>query len=243
MPTLARGPKVLKGALVSIVDGGQPSVIAFQYNPATVKRSLKPLMVGGESGDRSLAVRLVGAPIETITADVEFDATDGLEAGDSIATTLGIRPQLAALALLVYPTSQHVISTQAQLDSGILEIAPNLAPRLLFVWGPKQVQPVQISSFSISEEEFDTSLNPIRATVGLEMRVLTYSDLASSNADYHQYLSYQQGLESMAPSAVTSDMAPIGSISISSAPAGGSGIGGAISAGLSIADNVLSSVL
>jgi len=243
MTTVARGPRVQKGALVSIADGGQPTAIAFQYNPATVKRSLKPLMVGGESGDRSLAVRLVGAPVETITVDIEIDATDGLEAGDAIATSLGIRPQLAAMVLLIYPTSQYVNSTQAQLSSGVLEIAPNLAPRLLFVWGPQQVQPVQISSYSISEDEFDTALNPIRATVTLEMRVLTYSDLSSSNADYHQYLSYQQGLEAMAPSAVTSDLSGLGSISISSAPSGGSGIGGALSSALSIADNVLSSIL
>ncbi|MEL6823851.1 MAG: hypothetical protein AAFP70_19010, partial [Calditrichota bacterium] len=47
-------------------------------------------------------------------------------------------------------------------------------------------------------DEFDGRLNPIRATVSLNMRVLNYSDLDSSNRDYHQFLAYQQFLEAEA---------------------------------------------
>lgn len=202
MTTKARGPRVFKGALVSIGSTDPtPQVISFQYNPATLKRSLKPLMVGCEAGDRSQSVRITGAPTETYSVEIEIDAADDLENGDPVATTLGIQPQLALLELLIYPALSRVMENAALLSAGTIEIAPITAPRLLFVWGQRRVLPVQLSAYSISEEEFDSSLNPIRATVSLEMRVLTYSDLSASNADYHQYLAYQQSLMSIADSA------------------------------------------
>jgi hypothetical protein len=202
MTTKARGPRVFKGALVSISSTDPtPHVISFQYNPATLKRSLKPLMVGGEEGDRSQSVRITGAPTETYSVEIEIDAADDLERGDAVAISQGIQPQLALLELLIYPPLARVMENAAQLASGTIEIAPMTAPRVLFVWGQRRVLPVHLSSYTISEEEFDSSLNPIRATVSLEMRVLTYSDLSASNADYHQYLAYQQSLMSAASSA------------------------------------------
>jgi hypothetical protein len=198
--TIARGPRVLKGALVSIDrDTSVPNVIPFQYNPATVKRTLKPVMGGGE-GDRAQAVRLSGAPQETISIEIELDATDKLEKADATALSVGLHPQIADLELLAYPPTSRVMSNARLLNAGVIEISPILAPRLLFVWGAKRVQPVQITSYSISEEEFDVNLNPIRATISLELRVLTYSDVSTSNADYHQFLAYQQGLEGLAGS-------------------------------------------
>jgi hypothetical protein len=202
MTTKARGPRVFKGALVSIGSTDpNPQVISFQYNPATLKRSLKPLMVGGEAGDRSQSVRITGAPTETYSVEIEIDAADDLERADPVATSLGIQPQLALLELLIYPALSRVTENATLLAAGTIEIAPMTAPRVLFVWGQRRVLPVQLSTYTISEEEFDANLNPIRATVSLEMRVLTYSDLSASNADYHQYLAYQQSLVSIANSA------------------------------------------
>src|SRR6266851_3195173 len=90
----ARGPRVFKGALVSISSTNpKPHVISFQYNPATLKRSLKPLMVGGEAGDLSQSARITGASTETFSVEIEIDAADDLEAGDAVATSLGIQPQ------------------------------------------------------------------------------------------------------------------------------------------------------
>ena len=37
----------------------------------------------------------------------------------------------------------------------------------LFVFGPKRIVPVRITELSITEEAFDTNLNPIRAKVSL----------------------------------------------------------------------------
>lgn len=199
MTTHARGPFTLKGALVSIpADTGTPQVIAFQYNPSTLKRSLQPELVGGETNDRSLAVRFKGAPVETISVDIEIDATDALEQGDPTTVRLGILPQLAALELLVYPTLAQVSQMQSQLASGTIEVVPMTAPRTVFVWGGQRVLPVKLQAYSITEDAFDTHLNPIRCSLALTMRVLTYSDVDASTRDYHQFTVYQQTLETLA---------------------------------------------
>jgi len=192
------GPRVLQGALVAVPDGGTATVIAFQYNPATMKRTLQPQMVGGEENDRSEAVRYTGAPIQQISVDISLDATDKLEKGDPVALQSGILPQLSALELLAYPDLTQVNRNQSLLQNGIMEVAPLTAPRTLFVFGQNRVLPIRINSYTIQEEQFDSGLNPIRATVSLSMRVLNYSDLTSGNKEYHQFMAYQQKMVTLA---------------------------------------------
>lgn len=199
MPTYPYGPRILKGAIVIISETNPlPQTIALQYNPETVTRSLQPQVEGGEQGARSQAVRYIGAPLETFALEVSLDAMDALEQGDSTAIQAGIYPQLAQLELLAYPGSQQIVQNDALLASGTLEIAPLVAPLTLFVWGPNRVLPVSFTSLSISEELFDAHLNPLRATLTLSMRALSYSDLAPGTRGYHLFLAYQQSKESMA---------------------------------------------
>src|SRR5678815_1473006 len=99
-------PRLLRGGLV-LVDPGTGAVlriIALQYNPDTLTRSLQIKGVSGESGDHMEALRLKGPPVETIKVEAEIDATDQLETGDSGAAKSGLHPQLAALETIVYPT-------------------------------------------------------------------------------------------------------------------------------------------
>jgi len=208
--TRARGPRTLKGALVTIDPADPtPRVIAFKYNPSTLKRSLQPQMVGGDDNARSQAVRFTGAPSQTITVEIELDASDDIGDGTQAAVRFAALPQLAALELLVYPALAALNEGQRQLASGVMEIAPLTAPRTLFVWGQKRVLPVRIASYEIEEEFFDTRLNPIRATVTLSMRVLTYGDVTPDNHAYFTFTAYQQALNTIAGSAA-SGTAPIG---------------------------------
>ena len=62
-------------------------------------------------------------------------------------------------------------------QSGTLEIVPMESALSLFVWSKNRIVPVRITDFSITEEAFDTVLNPIRAKVSLGMRVLSVDDL------------------------------------------------------------------
>ena len=43
---------------------------------------------------------------------------------------------------------------------------------ILFIWGRKRILPVNINSLAITETEFHTNLEPIRATVAVELTVI-----------------------------------------------------------------------
>jgi hypothetical protein len=198
MTTFPNSPRVLKGALVGIdTENPIPSVVVFQYNPDTLTRSIKPRSPGGE-GARSEAQRLSGPPEETIKVDVEIDAADQLEKGDPLATGMGIYPQLSALEALVYPKSAVVIANTALLAAGTIEIVPPAAPLTLFIWGPQRVLPVRITEFNITEEAHDPTLNPIRAKVGLGLRVLSYNDLSITDPGYYVFMAHQVVKETLA---------------------------------------------
>lgn len=213
MTTFPRSPRLLKGAIVGF-DLLNPlaSVIAFQYNPDTLTRSLQAQTSGGESGDRSEALRLKGAPIETIRLDVEFDATDQLEKG---AASLGVHPQLAALEMLLYPKSAQVIANTVLLALGTIEVMPPTAPFTLFIWGPKRVLPVRLSEFSITEEAYDTNLNPIRARTSLGLRVLSYNDLPLLHPGYGLFLAHQVVKETMATIGSANNLSAVAGSNIS----------------------------
>lgn len=187
-----------KGALVTVADGGTRTSIPFQYNPDTLKRTLQPQLVGGQQNDRSQMVRFSGAPVETISVEVELDYVDASGVADAATASLGVYPLLSALEVLVYPPSATVRNGASLLSSGTLEVAPVPAPLTLFVWGPQRVVPVSFQSYGITEQAFDNFLTPIRAVVALEMRVLSYSDLSTGNPGYAQYMVYQQNKESLA---------------------------------------------
>ena len=175
-------------------------IISLQYNPDTLSRSLQVKGVGAESGDRSEALRLKGPPVETIKLDAEIDATDQLEFPDQNPNVakLGIHPQLAALEMILYPTTGQLQSNNSLAQSGTLEISPMQSPLTLFVWSRNRVVPVRLTEFSITEEAFDPALNPIRAKVSLGMRVLSVDDLAFDHKGASIYLAYQQQKEQLA---------------------------------------------
>src|SRR5437588_2170106 len=200
MSSFASGPQLFKGAIVTVnsTGGGQPSVILFQYNPERLRRSLQPQSVSGDSGNRSDTVIYTGAPVETINIDIEIDATDQLEKGDQTTVQLGVYPQLAALELLIYPTSADVSKQANLLASGTIEVGPFIAPLTLFLWGQNRVLPVRVMEMTISEDAFGGNLNPIRATVSLSLRALSYSDLTQSSQGYNVFIQYQQIKEQIA---------------------------------------------
>jgi hypothetical protein len=198
MTTFPGSPRVQKGAIVGIdIFNPLASVIIFQYNPDTLTRTLQAQTTSGETG-RSEALRLKGAPVETIKLDVEIDATDQLEKADPIATSMGIYPQLSALEMLLYPKSALVIANTVLMTVGTIEVIPPEAPFTLFIWGPKPVLPVRLTGFTITEEAHDPSLNPIRAKASLELRVLSYSDFSVTHPGYALFLAHQVVKETMA---------------------------------------------
>ncbi|HQF16587.1 MAG: hypothetical protein A4E45_01454 [Methanosaeta sp. PtaB.Bin039] len=201
MTTSPTTPRLLKGGLILLdpETSAVQRVITLQYNPDTLSRTLQVQGVG-ETQDRSQAMRLKGPPVETIKLDAEIDASDQLEFPDENpdAVEMGIFPQLAAIETIIYPSSDHLLENRRLANSGTLEIIPMQAPLCLFVWSKNRTVPVRITDFSVTEEAFDTSLNPIRAKVSLGMRVLSVDDLGFDSKGGSMYIAYHQLKERLA---------------------------------------------
>lgn len=197
MPNIST--RLLKGAIVMLdANLGVPlGTINLQYNPDEISRSLKPQSVGDEP-DRTEILRLKGPPIEIIKCSVEIDATDQLAASDANTLSYGIQPQLAALELLVYPSSAQLIANEVLSFIGTIEILPMESALTLFVWSKARVTPVRITDLNITEEAFDPQLNPIRAKVSLGMRVLNINDVGFLTPAGALYMVYQAQKEALA---------------------------------------------
>ena len=198
MTTFPNSPRLLKGAIVSLKPTGSlGQVIVFQYNPDMLTRTVTARMIGGE-GDKGEPLRFKGPPEESIKLEVEIDAADQLEQAQAPVVSLGLYPAMAALEALLYPDSALMIANDKLLSVGCKEIIPPEAPLTLFVWGPKRVLPVRLGSLSITEEAFDPTLNPIRAKVSLDLKVLSYQELGLSSLGGSIYMAYQVAKEALA---------------------------------------------
>jgi hypothetical protein len=189
------------------------SVIALQYNPDSLSRSLQiQALPGGTDGVRVDALRLRGPAVETIKVEAELDATDQLEfpAQFPLAVKYGLHPQLAQLEMLVNPTVETLLADDAMAQAGTLEIIPLEQPLTLFVWSASRVIPVRLTEFSIAESAFDPNLNPIRAKVSLGMRVLSVDDLGFNHPGGRMFLSYLTNKEMLAAKATSAALTTLG---------------------------------
>lgn len=199
MPTqYPNGPRLLKGALVayeSQLQGPVPTVIVFQYNPEQLTRTLAhrvaPREASNLGGVREDVLRVQGPPVENISLSIVLDAADQLADKHPTTVAIGLHPALSALELLLYPPSTQVLFNRTLTQAGTAQICAADVPLVLFVWGPSRVVPIQLTSFSITEEAFDQRLNPIQARVQLGMQVLTYMELKESTIGYNAYLATQ----------------------------------------------------
>ena len=202
-----RSPKLLKGGLVvfpSQSPGPPSQVIIFQYNPEQVSRSLAmraaPRDPGNVGSAREDVLRVLGPPVETMNLAVELDAADQLaeplQNMDTVAN--GLHPTLATLEMLLYPSTEKAQLMLSLAAAGQVQVCPTDTPLVLLVWGKSRVVPVLLTSFSITEQAFDSRLNPIQAKVDLGMRVLTYMELKQGTIGYMAFLAYQRQKEMLA---------------------------------------------
>jgi hypothetical protein len=212
MSGFPNSPRLVKGGIVTMDPdtSAVKSVIALQYNPDALSRTMQiQAMPGGQEGARVDVLRLRGPAIETIKLEAELDATDQLEFPSQFpnAVQFGLLPQLSQLEMLINPTVETLQADDAMANAGTLEIIPLEQPLTLLVWSKSRVVPVRLTDFSVTEEAFDSSLNPIRAKVSLGLRVLTVDDLGFSHPGgrmFMTYLSNKQQLASRAASVAIS---------------------------------------
>ena len=175
-------PRLVKGGIVTLDPDTSvvQTVIALQYNPDSLSRTPQIQTTPGSSdGVRVDALRLRGPAVETIKLDAELDATDQLEFPTQfpLAVQYGLHPQLAQLEMLINPSVETLLADDSMANAGTLEIIPLEQPLTLFVWSRSRVVPVRLTEFSVTEEAFDTTLNPIHAKISLSLRVLSVNDL------------------------------------------------------------------
>ena len=141
----------------------------------------------------------VGDNASAIVLDlIELPRPDYDEIADATVSEVGLQAQLAALEIIVYPTSTQLQKLNSQAQSGTLEVAAMEAPLTIFVWSKQRIMPVRLTEFSITEEAFDPNLNPIRAKVSLGMRVLNVNDTGFANKAGGLFMTYLQNKEQLA---------------------------------------------
>jgi len=215
MSGIPNSPRLVKGGIVTMDPdtAAVKSVIALQYNPDSLTRTLQiQAMPGGADGVRVDVLRLRGPAVETIKLDAELDATDQLEFPTQFpnAVQFGLLPQLSQLEMLINPAVETLQADDAMANAGTLEIIPLEQPLTLFVWSKSRVVPVRLTDFSVTEEAFDPALNPIRAKVSLGLRVLSVDDLGFSHPGGRMFMTYLGNKEQLAARAANVAISVLG---------------------------------
>ena len=192
-------PKILKGALVEYGLTLPPLIVAFEFNPEqlTRNRSLSfspPTDAKGtmrkfhQASEDLMDIQKsqsVAVEEETISFEIRLEAADKLNDGDSITEEFGVAPQLATLELMAVPKDESLLGAAIGAlfgdPGGFSFTKKENPPMLLFIWGHKRVLPVNLSSMNITETAYSAVLNPIRATVAVNLTVIEGPNLA------HQY--------------------------------------------------------
>ncbi len=137
-----------KGMLVRLgADGSEAARFVFPCNPEMLRRCVELVPGVGDAPAR---------PAELVFIQIRLDAVDALAAGNARAARVGLHPELAALDLLAY--GERGTSAGAGLA--------------VFHWGANRVVPVRVRKLDVVEEAFDAALNPIRATVWVDLEVI-----------------------------------------------------------------------
>jgi len=211
---------LLRGALIeygSGLIGPIPNVVIFQFNPESLSRTLQipPRPTGATQRETTQAGEKT---FEKITFKAHFSAANMLDEGKVLAELFGIGPQLAALEKMVLPSSKIAGLIGAAIDAigdalgGTGDDAPaqpiprETYPRILFIWGLTRVLPVTIDSMSISELEYDSILNPLRAEVDITLSVNSIDDcsddvLAKGALEYSTIAKEAQAIANLANTA------------------------------------------
>ena len=211
---------LLRGALIEYgtsLIGPIPNVVIFQFNPESLSRTLQipQRPTGATQRETSQAGEKT---FEKISFKAHFSAANMLDEGKVLAQLFGIGPQLAALEKMVLPSAKIAGLIGAAIDAigdalggggadaPAQPIPREAYPRILFIWGLTRVLPVTIDSMSISELEYDSLLNPLRAEVDISLSVITVDDcsddvLARGALEYSTIAKEAQAIANLANTA------------------------------------------
>jgi hypothetical protein len=95
----------------------------------------------------------------------------------------GLAPPSQAADGLVGTVSAATGSTASGATARTWKVPNSTLPVVLFVWGPKRVLPVRVTTLTITETLYDAELNPTHAEAVLGLRVLTPTELFAARPD------------------------------------------------------------
>ena len=178
-------PKKLSGAFLAFYPKSyQPRTIAFQINPESIKRNLLPPQ------PNKIFSKLDGVRERiSFVLSVDKNMGDDFFVKNEEGVSYGVLPFLSAIELLVYPavSSNDEVSTSSgslAIISWVYRKVINMVsvfrkkrnttlPFVSLLFGEQRIIPVKIQSIKINEQAFDNTLQPIRASIEIEMDVLT----------------------------------------------------------------------
>ncbi|MGW4891778.1 hypothetical protein ACWEQL_05865 [Kitasatospora sp. NPDC004240] len=181
-------PKVAKGALLAYgpLSPVPVQLIVFPLNPESLARRFELGQAAGAKPAPGAAEPATPAtvPVESLTVSLALDAADRLEhpAANPVTVVSGLLPVIAAIEQLVLPSTLLVKQSQGLAQVGLATITPPSLPWTVLVWGAGRVLPVKVSGLSITEQAFDTRLNPISARAELQLTTLGRDELMAAPA-------------------------------------------------------------
>ena len=178
---------VTQGMLVEYAPAAPPLVLAFEFNPRTLRRSRTlSIETGTTPGTRGgyafalptetpRAAQGIQAAPETLSLRILLDASDRMAQGEASARDFGVSPELDTLCGMAEPKSQGPGGVQILAGLGLGSIrafARDETPSvLLFIWGSR-VLPVFLTSIEVEELAHRPDLVPYRAEVELRLQVV-----------------------------------------------------------------------
>jgi hypothetical protein len=200
----------IRGALIEYGTdflGPIPNVVIFQFNPESLTRNIEipPRPTGAVAREASAAGL---PPVEKFTLKVQFNAADALNSNNPLARTLGLGPQLAALEKMARPATKGLLGAALDAVGDALglgggsdptqSIPREKYPRILFIWGLTRVLPVVIESLSITEQQYDSRLNPVQAEVSLGLAVVPPGACSDDTVGHGAFTYSETAKEAMA---------------------------------------------
>lgn len=186
--------KVLRGAFVAFYPkSSQPRTIVFQINPESIKRNLLPPQPKKKFSElKGVRERI------SFVLSVDENMGDDYFVKNEEGVSYGVLPFLSAIELLVYPADVSTSSGSMGFISRIFRSInifrnnrSNALPFVSLLFGAQRIIPVRIQSIKIMEQAFDSKLQPIRASVKIEMEVLTEPESNRHPTIKEMYKNYQ----------------------------------------------------
>ena len=203
MSSFPNSPKLIKGGLV-LVDADTAkvlSVISLQYNSDSLTRTLQVQTTGGEAGDRIEAMRFKGPAVETfkLEADIDADRPARVPRPEPERRQFGIAAAARGARVAGAAERGAACGGRPRSRARARWRSRRCSRRSRCSCGARTAScRCKVTDFSITEEAFDPSLNPIRAKVSLGLRVLSIDDLGFSTKGGSLFMAYLQSKEQLA---------------------------------------------